>query len=140
MICYWGSPQSLSQGGVGGTLPPPPPTRAPQPRSFPLEPPRWPLLLADARRLLGRPHHLSLHPGGVVITPGPIEDHAPLEMAAKGVVMTQFEKDAVEYTGLVKIDLLGNRALSVVDETRGHLPETLRVPDTDAAALALLCR
>ena len=110
------------------------------PPQFPLEPGRWPRIVADARRLLGRPHHLSLHPGGVVITPGPIEDHAPLEMAAKGVVMTQFEKDAVEYTGLVKIDLLGNRVLSVVEETRRHLPETIRVPDTDAAALDLLCR
>jgi DNA polymerase III subunit alpha len=85
---------------------------------FPLEPARWPCLLNDARRLLGRPHHLSLHPGGVVITPGPIEDYVPLEWAAKGVVVTQFEKDAVERVGLVKIDLLGNRALATVDEAK----------------------
>jgi DNA-directed DNA polymerase III PolC len=91
------------------------------PPAFPLEQERWPRIVADARRLLGRPHHLSLHPGGVVITPGPIEDHVPLEMAAKGVVMTQFEKDAVEFAGLVKIDLLGNRALSVVDEAWIHI-------------------
>ncbi len=86
------------------------------PRGFPLEPERWPRILADARLLLGRPHHLCVHPGGVVITPGPIEDHVPLQRAPKGVVITQFEKDAVEQTGLVKIDLLGNRALSTVDE------------------------
>lgn len=86
------------------------------PRTFPLEPERWPRLLDDAQRLLGRPHHLSLHPGGIVMTPGPIEDHAPLEWAAKGVVMTQFDKDGVEAVGLVKIDLLGNRALATVDE------------------------
>ena len=85
---------------------------------FPLEPARWPRLVDDARRLLGRPHHLSLHPGGVVVTPGPIEDYVPLEWAAKGVVVTQFEKDAVERVGLVKIDLLGNRALATVDEAR----------------------
>lgn len=88
------------------------------PRAFPLEPQRWPRLLADARRLLDRPHHLSIHPGGVVITAGPLEDHAPLQRAAKGVVITQFEKDAAEHVGLVKIDLLGNRALSTVDEAR----------------------
>jgi DNA-directed DNA polymerase III PolC len=88
------------------------------PPRFPLEPARWPRLLGDARRLLGRPHHLSLHPGGVVITPGPIEDYVPLEWAAKGVVVTQFEKDAVERVGLVKIDLLGNRALATVDEAK----------------------
>jgi DNA polymerase III subunit alpha len=88
------------------------------PPRFPLEPARWPRLVNDARRLLGRPHHLSLHPGGVVITPGPIEDYVPLEWAAKGVVVTQFEKDAVERIGLVKIDLLGNRALATVDEAK----------------------
>src|SRR5262249_26820117 len=86
------------------------------PRAFPLEPARWPRLLADARRLLGRPHHLSIHPGGVVLTPEPIEGYVPLQRAAKGVVITQFEKDAVEAVGLVKIDLLGNRALSTVRE------------------------
>jgi DNA-directed DNA polymerase III PolC len=84
------------------------------PRSFPLEPERWPHLLADARLLPGRPHHLSIHPGGIVVTPDPIDTHAPLERAAKGVVITQYEKDAAEYLGLVKIDLLGNRALSTV--------------------------
>jgi DNA-directed DNA polymerase III PolC len=89
----------------------------PVPQHFPLEPARWPRLLRDAQLLLGRPHHLSVHPGGVVITPGPITDHAPVQMAAKGVRILQFEKDAVEATGLVKIDLLGNRALSNVDET-----------------------
>src|SRR5262249_29256455 len=91
------------------------------PRSFPLEPERWPAIVRDARVLLGRPHHLSIHPGGVVITPQPIENHAPLQMAPKGVVITQFDKDSVEYVGLVKIDLLGNRALATVDEANVHL-------------------
>jgi DNA-directed DNA polymerase III PolC len=91
------------------------------PASFPLEPGRWPLILEDARRLLGRPHHLSIHPGGIVITPDAIEAYAPLQMAPKGVVITQFEKDAVERVGLVKIDLLGNRALATVDEAESLL-------------------
>jgi DNA-directed DNA polymerase III PolC len=96
------------------------------PRSFPLEPARWPRLLADARRLLGRPRHLSVHPGGIVITPEPIENYVPLQRAAKGVVITQFEKDAVEQIGLVKIDLLGNRALSTVSEARRRLDPVSR--------------
>jgi len=91
------------------------------PRGFPLEPERWPRIVADARLLLGRPHHLSIHPGGVVITPRPIENYVPLQMAPKGVVITQLEKDAIEYIGLVKIDLLGNRALATVDEALGHI-------------------
>jgi DNA-directed DNA polymerase III PolC len=86
------------------------------PAGFPLEAERWPRIVADAQRLLGRPHHLSIHPGGVVITPRPIEDYVPLQRAPKGVIITQFEKDAAEHIGLVKIDLLGNRALSTVDE------------------------
>jgi DNA-directed DNA polymerase III PolC len=97
-----------SRDGVLGRLP----------RDFPLEPARWPRLLADARRLLGRPHHLSVHPGGVVLTPRPAEEYVPLQRAAKGVIITQFEKDAAEQVGLVKIDLLGNRALSTVTEAR----------------------
>ncbi len=90
---------------------------APPPPGFPLEPSRWPRLLGDARRLLGRPHHLSVHCGGVVITPRPIDEYVPLQRAAKGVVVTQFDKDGVEAAGLVKIDLLGNRALANVEET-----------------------
>ncbi len=91
------------------------------PSSFPLEPERWPAIVRDARVLLGRPHHLSIHPGGVVVTPQPIENYAPLQMAPKGVVITQFDKDSIEYVGLVKIDLLGNRALATVDEATAWL-------------------
>ena len=92
-------------------------TDAPVPPGFPLEPSRWPRLLRDARRLLGLPRHLSVHCGGVVITPRPIDEYVPLQRAAKGVVITQFDKDGVEAAGLVKIDLLGNRALANVAET-----------------------
>ncbi len=113
---------------------------APCPPSFPLEPERWPLLLADARRLLGHPHHLSIHPGGIVLTPGPMRDCVPLERAAKGVIVTQFEKDAVERIGLVKIDLLGNRGLSTVDEARRLAGMPPPPDDGDAATLELLRR
>lgn len=81
---------------------------------------------AAARLLLGRPHHLSIHPGGIVITPRPIEDYVPLQMAPKGVVITQFEKDALERIGLVKIDLLGNRGLATVDEALRHVRDERR--------------
>src|SRR5262249_23115645 len=57
----------------------------PPPPGFPLEEERWPRLVADARRLLGRPHHLSIHPGGIVLTPRPVEEFVPLQMAPKGV-------------------------------------------------------
>jgi DNA-directed DNA polymerase III PolC len=117
------------------------PARPDVPRRFPLEAERWPRLLADARRLLGRPHHLSIHPGGVVLTPGPLMERVPLQWAAKGVVVTQLDKDGVEQVGLVKIDLLGNRALATVDEAT-RLSGRPLPPDTDGdpAALDLLRR
>jgi DNA polymerase-3 subunit alpha/error-prone DNA polymerase len=74
----------------------------------------WPEVLAMAQAIVGIPRHLSVHVGGVVITPGPITDYAPLETAPKGVPVIQWEKDGAEEAGLVKIDLLGNRSLGVI--------------------------
>ncbi len=82
-------------------------------RGLDLSPP-WPEILAHASALEGTPRHLSVHCGGVVIVPGRIERHVPVERAAKGVRVIQWEKDQAEEAGLVKIDLLGNRSLSVV--------------------------
>ena len=74
----------------------------------------WPEILRLAARLIGIPRYLSVHPGGVVITPGPISDYVPVEYAAKGVPIIQWEKDGTEEAGLVKIDILGNRSLGVI--------------------------
>ncbi|MCP4689409.1 MAG: DNA polymerase III subunit alpha, partial [Desulfobacterales bacterium] len=81
-----------------------------RPRSRFLEfPAPWPEVLEHAKRILGAPRYLSVHPGGVVITPGPIDAYVPVERAPKGVPVMQWEKDGAEAAGLVKIDLLGNR-------------------------------
>ncbi|MBN1360711.1 MAG: DNA polymerase III subunit alpha [Sedimentisphaerales bacterium] len=69
-----------------------------------------------AEQLVGIPRHLGVHCGGIVVTPGPVSRVAPLERANKGVIITQYDKDAAEAVGLVKIDLLGNRSLSTVNE------------------------
>jgi len=74
----------------------------------------WPEILQLAQRLIGIPRHISVHPGGVVITPEPLDSYVPIEMAPKGVPIIQWEKDSTETAGLVKIDLLGNRSLAVV--------------------------
>jgi DNA polymerase-3 subunit alpha len=65
-------------------------------------------------RIVGQPHHLSVHPGGVVVTPGPLTDVVPVQWAPKGFLITQFDHDDVEAIGLPKIDLLGIRALTVL--------------------------
>ena len=81
----------------------------------------WPEVLRLAQRLIGIPRQLSVHPGGVVITPNAIDRYAPIETAPKGVSILQWEKDGTEDAGLVKIDLLGNRSLGVIRDAIANL-------------------
>jgi len=90
--------------------------RTPEARGFPFDDPRMQRVLQAADRLAGAPRHYGLHPGGVVVAPGPITDFVPCQRAAKGPIVAQFDKDAVEAIGLVKMDLLGNRALTTLDD------------------------
>lgn len=74
----------------------------------------WPQIVRLAAQLVDIPRHISVHPGGVIITPQPLHDYVPVELAAKGVPIIQWDKDGAEEAGLVKIDLLGNRSLGVI--------------------------
>jgi DNA polymerase III alpha subunit len=78
----------------------------------------WPEILALAQRLEDIPRHLSVHCGGVVITPQPTSNWVPTQVAAKGVRIVHWEKDQTEDSGLVKIDLLGNRSLAVIRDAK----------------------
>ncbi len=107
----------------------------PESRDFPFEDERYQRVLASAARLINTPRHFGLHPGGVVATPGPITDWVACHRAAKGVIVTQHDKDAVEALGLVKMDLLGNRALTVIDDCLALLCESnIEPPDLFAIA------
>ncbi len=88
--------------------------------------PPWPEILALGERLTGLPRYLSVHPGGVIITPEPIDEYVVVERAAKGVPIIQWEKDGAEAAGLVKIDLLGNRSLGVIRDTIAAVESELR--------------
>ena len=81
----------------------------------------WPHIIRRADMLVGLPRYMSVHPGGVVITPGPVSDYVPVERAAKGVPIIQWDKDGAEEAGLVKIDLLGNRSLAVIRDSIGNI-------------------
>jgi DNA-directed DNA polymerase III PolC len=83
-----------------------------------------------AARLAGAPRHLSVHCGGLVIGDRALTHYLPLERATKGVVVSQFEMRAVEAIGLVKMDLLGNRAITTIGECR-----TLARRDASGSAL-----
>lgn len=109
--------------------------------------PPWPQVLALAQQLIGLPRHLSVHPGGVIITPEPIAAYVPVERAAKGVPIIQWEKDGAETAGLVKIDLLGNRSLGVIRDsiaalrTGGEdLDELTWQPEDDPATRMLVAK
>lgn len=73
-------------------------------------------VLAYSQRITGFPRHLSIHSGGIVIAPENIHHYTPLEVAAKGIVITQYDMHSMEPLGPVKIDLLGVRALSVISD------------------------
>ncbi|KPL08990.1 hypothetical protein AMJ71_07640 [candidate division TA06 bacterium SM1_40] len=76
--------------------------------------PPWPEIINLALAIDGFPRHLSVHCGGMIIVPDAISRHVPMEPAPKGVNIIQWEKDQAEDSGLVKIDLLGNRSLAVI--------------------------
>lgn len=78
-------------------------------------------LLPAARRLVGLPRHLGIHCGGLLITPCQLTDVTPLARSPKGVVISHFEKDQAGAIGLLKMDILGNSALSVIQEARDWL-------------------
>lgn len=78
--------------------------------------PLYQQIFRDAIAILGYPHHLSIHPGGIVIAPGQITDLLPVQMAAKGVMMTQFDLDTISRLCMIKIDLLGIRGLTVLGD------------------------
>ena len=86
----------------------------PESRRAPLKERPWQDLLDVARWIDGFPRHLSVHCGGVVVSPVPLTRRLSLERAAKGVAITQCDMVDVEELGLVKIDLLGNRSLGVL--------------------------
>ncbi len=84
---------------------------------------RYRPIFHQARALLGLPDHLSVHAGGLVVAPGRITDLAPVQRSgAKGVTITQMDLESVGRLGLVKIDLLGIRGLTVLGNvaTRIH--------------------
>jgi len=119
----------------------------PEAADFPIGEEPYRSIVATARQIDGYPRHLGVHLGGLVIGDGPLTDYLPLEMATKGIVVSQFDMHPVEELGLVKMDLLGQRALSVVDDTvkdvaRVHGVEVrpYDLPDGDAKVAKLVRR
>ena len=101
-----------------------------------------------ARELVGRPRHLGIHSGGMILTERPIGEVVPIERARMdGRTVLQWDKDACEHMGLVKFDLLGLGMLGALDHTfrivaehTGERWELHTVPKEEPAVYDMLCR
>jgi DNA polymerase-3 subunit alpha len=86
-------------------------------------------------RLEGLTRHASVHAAGVVITPGPIEEIVPLYKTNKDEIVTQWDMHGVERLGLLKMDFLGLKTVTVVDDTLRILEHQGTALDLDAVPL-----
>ncbi len=109
---------------------------------------------ADAKKLLdaalhleGVARHASVHACGTVISKDPLVNHVPLQFAPqdKTSIITQFEMHTIEDLGLLKIDFLGLRNLSTIQDTirlvreaKGEMINVSKLPLDDAPTFALL--
>ena len=76
-------------------------------------------LLDMAQKLEGLPRHTSIHAAGVVIAPEPVDHFVPLSKGSEGNVTTQYTMTTLEELGLLKMDFLGLRTLTVVQNAAG---------------------
>lgn len=79
--------------------------------------PKFRLLIQVAQQLEGLPRHYSIHAAGIVLSEQPLHEVVPLQNGSDGLLMTQFAKDTVEALGLLKMDFLGLKNLSIMDNT-----------------------
>ncbi len=93
--------------------------------SLPINDEPWKTILQAALRLDDLPRHLGIHPCGTVISARPLTQLVPLERAAKGIVVTQYDMNAVEALGLIKMDLLGQRGLTTMSLALDNIERTM---------------
>jgi DNA polymerase-3 subunit alpha len=106
--------------------------------------PRIQRLLSTSQILEGLARHASTHAAGVVIAPGRLDDYVPLFKSNKDEITTQFDMQGIERIGLLKMDFLGLRTLTVIDdaarlvgETRGITLDPDRLPLDDPSTYEL---
>ncbi|MDT3425173.1 DNA polymerase-3 subunit alpha [Paenibacillus forsythiae] len=102
-------------------------------------------LLDMAMKVEGMPRHASTHAAGVVISRGPLTDAVPLQEGNEGTALTQYSMEHLESIGLLKMDFLGLRTLSIIErctnwirQMTGSAPDFGEIPDDDEATYAML--
>lgn len=102
-------------------------------------------LLELAKKIEGMPRHITKHAAGVVITREPIIEQVPL-WSTDGEIITQYTKDYLEELGLLKMDFLGLRNLTVIREAERAVQREnpsfsmKTIPEDDSAVFAMLSR
>jgi len=105
-------------------------------------------LLELLNAILAFPRHLSQHPGGMVMSRGPLCEMVPIENAAMaGRTVIQWDKDDLDALGLLKVDCLSlgilsciRRAFDLVARYHGHALSLATVPSEDAAVYEMISR
>ena len=115
-----------------------------------LDPAAWPVrrTLSLADELIGFPHHLSQHTGGMVLTQGPLDRLAPIENAVmEDRTVIEWNKDDLDELGILKIDILGlgmltcvRKAFGLVGRHHGRPLDLASVPAEDPAVYDMLCK
>ena len=108
----------------------------------------WREFTSLCREIADFPRHLSIHNGGMLISSCPLTDIVPLEKAAMpGRIVCQWDKDSVADAGLIKVDLLGLRMLSLINEARELVEENHKaklnleeLPLDDEEVYEMICK
>ncbi|MEI6286408.1 MAG: DNA polymerase III subunit alpha [Bacillota bacterium] len=100
-----------------------------------------------ALQIEGMPRHSSVHAAGVVITKDELASYIPVQLTPDGDIVTQYDKDVIEDLGFLKMDLLGLRNLTIIDDTiklihqyRGADFDIDAIPEDDELTAKMLCR
>jgi DNA polymerase-3 subunit alpha len=104
-------------------------------------------LIDHCFKLEGLSRQAGTHAAGVVICSSPVDDFVPIQLTQDGFIQTQYEKDLDEQLGLLKMDLLGLRNLTVISDTvrmikenRGIELDVQAIPVTDKETCDMLCK
>lgn len=106
--------------------------------------PRYKELFEVALRLEGIVRNFSTHAAGIVIGDRPLTDYVPLQIDKDNAVITQLDKDMVEYIGLLKMDFLGLKNLTIIKDTlemlkkKGIELDLENIPDGDKDTFEML--
>jgi DNA-directed DNA polymerase III PolC len=109
----------------------------PECRDLPINDEPWKMILQVALRLDDAPRHMGIHPCGTVISAQPLTRLTPLERATKGIVVTQYDMNAIEDLGLIKMDLLGQRGFTTMSLALDNIECSLQPVGTRHAVPAL---